>query len=135
MPPVEFIEECRCNEDGMRLIKLLLSDLTLKIKSQKTESDSFTVNLGFFQGDSLSAKIFNHYISGALNHLRATTNLPAPPIHENLMPSDTAYADDCDFYGENEKDLLNLLPNMGKVFKEWCTDFYLSVYLTILYPR
>ena len=35
------------------------------------------------------------------------------------MPSDTAYADDCDFFGANEENLRELLPSIEKEFSEW----------------
>ena len=82
-------------------------------------SDSFSITLGSFQGDSISAKLFTLYLAGALNHLRYISNIPNPPISSSLMPSQSQYADDCDYYYTNETFLKEeRFPQIQDTFKE-----------------
>ena len=116
---VNLLKECGCTEDEIRIVKMLLSNTNLRVKVEKTLSLSFEVTLGSFQGDSLSAKLFTLYLAGAMNHLRMITNMPNPPVTNTLMPSETQYADDCDFYDIEENTFKeHLFPAIQKTFEE-----------------
>ena len=46
---------------------ILLKDVTLRIKNNKTEGQTFTTTLGIPQGDCLSAILFTLYLSNTLS--------------------------------------------------------------------
>lgn len=78
-------------------------------------------------------------MAGALYHVRAITNLPSLPIFDNLMPSESGYADDCDFLSSEENDkysLKDLLPRIKETFSDWNLKInnskteYVDVYLS-----
>ena len=89
--------------DDVRLVKMLLSNTQLRVKLKSEESSEFLVNIGSFQGDSLSGKSFTLYLAAALRHMRAILKIPDPPIDlHTMMPLETVYADDCDFYSTDK---------------------------------
>ena len=90
------------------------------MKFEKSDSREFVVSLGSFQGDSLSGKLFTLYLAGALRHLKAIVGCPQPPIDmDTMMPLETVYADDCDFYSLSETALTDTLRTVEKVFSNW----------------
>ena len=117
---INLLYDCGCTEDEVQMVKMLLSETKLRVKIRKSLSEPFLVTLGSFQGDSLSAKLFSLYLAGALNQLRAISGAPNPPINHNLMPLESQYADDADFYDENGKYLKEkLFPLVKSTFKDW----------------
>ena len=117
---INLLWDCGCTEDEVRIVKSLISQTKLKVKLKSTTSKAFEVTLGSFQGDCLSAKLFTLYLAGALNHVRAVSSLPNPPIQTNSMPSESQYADDCEFFNENEAFLKEqLFPKIKETFQQW----------------
>ncbi|XP_075241779.1 uncharacterized protein LOC142336722 [Convolutriloba macropyga] len=95
----------------MSLIRLLLTNTTLKVKAGKQQGEIFSTNKGVPQGDVLSPKLFTVYLDEALRELEKEiqTNSPIRDMvtvlhghdyHKKAIPSLTShleYADDVDF--------------------------------------
>lgn len=85
------------SDDELRMVRLLLSDTKLQIKSPRSTVTEFITNRGVPQGDSLSPVLFTVYLESALRELRnkiITTNTTHNPP---AFPSEIIYADDTDF--------------------------------------
>ena len=81
------------NSDEIRMIRLLLSNTTLKIKLNNVNTEPFESNIGSPQGDALSGTLFNIYFEHALSNVRSFFN-----VDETLTyPQEAIYADDADF--------------------------------------
>ena len=85
---LNLMKDAGCSEDDIKLVKMLLTNTTLKIKVEKTLSGWFATTFGSFKGDSLSSKLFTLYLAGALNHLRAKLNRENPPITDMHFPTE-----------------------------------------------
>ena len=111
---LDLLVECGCDDDEVRLVRLLLSNTKLKVNINGTLSAEFQSFLGAFQGDCLSGCLFTLVLAGALrdlrNRLETATNRPNPPITDIGLPLDSEYADDIDFNDEDEENLRELLP-------------------------
>ena len=120
---LDLLVECGCDDDEIRLVRLLLSNTKLKVNVNGTLSAEFQSFLGAFQGDCLSGCLFTLVLAGALrdlrNRLEAAMNRPNPPITDIGLPLDTEYADDIDFNDEDEENLKALLPIATEVLKDW----------------
>ena len=120
---LDLLKEAGCDEDDIRLVRFLLSNTKLRVRVNGHLSAEFESLLGAFQGDCLSGCLFTLVLAGALNELRFTLYIqysrPNPPINDLGMPMDTEYADDVDFYDENEDNLLAILPIATDVLKSW----------------
>ena len=98
-------------EWDLSLIRLLLTDKTLKVKAGKHQGDTFSTNKGVPQGHGLSPKLFTVYLNGALKELEKDiqTNSPMRDMVTVLrghdyhkkpipsLPSHLEYAEDVDF--------------------------------------
>ena len=113
-----------CNDDEVRLVRLLLSNTVLKVKVGDILSKPFESYIGAFQGDCLSGKLFTLVLAGALYDLRGileTLNppVPNPPISAEGMPLESGYADDLDFFS-TERETLEAIFHVAKdTFKDW----------------
>ena len=120
---LELLVKCGCNDDEIRLVRLLLSNTKLRVNVNGTLSAEFLSFLGAFQGDCLSGCLFTLVLAGALCELRlmlvAKLGRPNPPITDIGLPLDTEYADDIDFNDEDEENLRTLLPLATEILKEW----------------
>ena len=120
---LDLLVECGCDDDEIRLVRLLLSNTKLKVNINGTLSAEFLSFLGAFQGDCLSGCLFTLVLAGALrdlrNRLESAMNRPNPPITDIGLPLDSEYADDIDFNDEDEVNLRKLLPIATKVLKNW----------------
>jgi exonuclease III len=92
------------NEDEMRMIRLLLSNTTLEIRTKGVQTEPFESNIGSPQGDSISGVLFNIYLEDALRRIRAQINEEDIHIEHNYsrqpqtrLPSEMIYADDTDY--------------------------------------
>ena len=106
---LDLLEKAGCDEDEVRLVRLLLSNTKLRVKVNGTLSAEFQSLLGAFQGDCLSGCLFTLVLAGALNELRVTLEIemgiPNPPLSNISLPLETEYADDVDFNNEDEETL------------------------------
>ena len=116
---IDVLRDAGAAEDDIRLVQYLLSNTKLKVRVNNTYSDLFESFLGAFQGDSLSGKLFTLVLAAALNHLRAVSDRPNPPISLEGLPTEWAYADDCDFCSEDIKELESLYPIAKDVLQQW----------------
>ena len=111
---LDLLVECGCDDDEVRLVRLLLFNTKLKVNVNGTLSAEFQSFLGAFQGDCLSGCLFTLVLAGALrdlrNRLETAMNRPNPPITDIGLPLDSEYADDIDFNDEDEDNLRELLP-------------------------
>lgn len=114
-----LLADAGCDDDDIRLVRLLLSNIKIRIKVKSEVSIVFESSIGGPQGDSLSGKIFTLYLAAALYHLRAVTSRPTPPISELGMPQESEYSDDVDFMDTNRESLNELSPVVTDIFGEW----------------
>ena len=98
---LELLVKCGCNDDEIRLVRLLLSNTKLRVNVNGTLSAQFQSLLGAFQGDCLSGCLFTLVLAGALCELRSdlaiSMDRPDPPISSQGLPLDSEYADDVEF--------------------------------------
>ena len=120
---LELLARCGCDDDEIRLVRLLLANTKLRVNVNGTMSAEFQSFLGAFQGDCLSGCLFTLVLAGALCDLRTQLTVaidrPNPPITNIGFPLDTEYADDIDFNDEDEANLRTLLPLATEVLKDW----------------
>ena len=116
---LKLLNDAGCTKDDIVIVKMLITNTSLRVKLNKTESAEFATTLGSFQGDSLSGKLFTLYLAGALNNLRATLEKENPPISKDMMPTEMEYADDCDFFDTDANELKDILPKINKIFSDW----------------
>ena len=53
--------------DELSIMNILLKDVTLQVKKNKTKGQTFTTTLGIPQGDCLSVILFALYLSNTLS--------------------------------------------------------------------
>ena len=130
------ILETFLDEDEIRMIRLLLSNTTLEIKMNGVDTAPFESNIGSPQGDGVSGCFFTVYFEFALRELRAEMNkMPieivdhsyckslviVQPDHDyckppETLPDEAVYADDADFFSDNQERKAKVVPVAKKVF-------------------
>ena len=96
-------------EDEIRMIRLLISNTTITVRTNEVMSEPFTSNLGSPQGDGLSGTLFNITLESALRKLRSKINIQQPEIENSYSklrsqpPDELIYADDCDFENDDKE--------------------------------
>ena len=93
------IAERILDEDGVRLLRILLSDTTIEVRIKGAETSPFKSNIGVPQGDSYSGPQFTTYFEDSLKEVRNKTGIS---IEEDL-PEEMIYADDYDNLTESKK--------------------------------
>ena len=120
---LNLLTDAGCAKDDIKLVRLLLSNIKLKVKVNNCLSVEFESTEGSPQGDSLSGKLFTLVFAGGLYHLRAVAEVklsrPNPPFTIEMLPLESAYADDGDFMDEDEDILKQLLPLAKDILSEW----------------
>ena len=66
---LSLLADAGCDDDEIRLVRLLLSNIKIRIKVSSEVSTVFESSIGGPQGDSFSGKIFTLYLAAALHHL------------------------------------------------------------------
>ncbi|XP_078576824.1 uncharacterized protein LOC144862312 [Branchiostoma floridae x Branchiostoma japonicum] len=115
---LEVLKQAGCNDDELRLVRLLLSDAKLKVRVKSTHSADFETTIGSPQGDSLSPVLFTCYLAAALETVRKSSARPNPPVSTLGMPLEMEYADDVDFLDEERDPLESLLPVAAKNLRD-----------------
>ena len=105
---LRLLDDAGCSSDDIRLVRYLLAETRLVVRVNNSVSVEFLSTKGSFQGDAGSGLFFTLTFAGALNHLRAVSVRPNPPISERCEPLEWEYADDCDFGDESHEDLEEL---------------------------
>ena len=103
--------------DGLRLVRYLLSGKALTVRVNEAQSAPFETAWGVPQGDGLAPVLFKVYLEAAPRMVR--DRLPARPSADNILPEETAYADDVDFISTSKSFLTSALPVIAGVFSEW----------------
>ena len=116
---LDLLVDAGCDDDEVRLVRFLLSNIKIKIKVNTELSIEFESSIGGPQGDSLSGKLFTLSLAGALYHLRAVTLRPTPPIKDDGMPEESEYSDDVDFMDTDKDTLTALFLTAKDVFSKW----------------
>ena len=115
---LNILHQAGCNEDELRLVRMLLAETKLKVRVKTTYSAEFETTIGSPQGDSLSPVLFTCYLAAALSSLRTSSTRPNPPISSLGMPLEMEYADDVEFIDEEKEELQQLLPTASKTLKD-----------------
>ena len=128
---LNVLGDAGCNEDEIRLARLLLTNTILRINVNGTLSIEFQTTTGAFQGDAASGNLFTVVEAAALIHLRAITSsisnspyivvnpIPNPPISSTYMPLETEYSDDINFNNTCLETLQQLFPIAKSVFEDY----------------
>ena len=92
-------------------MQYLLSNTKLTVRVNTSLSTQFDCNLGAFQGDSLSGKLFTLNLAGGLYHIRALCSdiRPNPPISQLNMPMESEYSDDAEFLDTSKSNIEAIL--------------------------
>ncbi|KAJ8554763.1 hypothetical protein ON010_g9719 [Phytophthora cinnamomi] len=101
-------------EDEIRLIKLLLADSTLSLRTGSKTLQPFISNIGTPQGDSLSPVLFVIYLEAALRDLASHLAVP-----RNLLEKMVVYADDADFICRDPKLAERIQQEAPSVLQRW----------------
>ena len=119
---LNLLQDAGCSEDDMRLVRFLLSNTRLKVRVNNSMSLEFYSTNGSFQGEAASGTLFTLTLAGALNALRVRKDVPRPiiPISDTLMPLESEYADDVNFYDVDKGKLDLMLPIAKDVLEDWC---------------
>ena len=129
--------------DELNIMNILLKDVTLQVKNNKTKGQTFTTTLGIPQGDCLSAIIFTLYLSNTLSAIIQThlydhnydsaNNVFLAPIehlhdHNYCMKQDKntvtdyiidqQYADDIGFISNNKNIIDKAMKNIAPMLEE-----------------
>lgn len=99
------------------MIRVLLSNTSLKIRFNGIITDAFNSNIGSPQGDALSPILFAIYLEYALRLLREKVQRPKVDL-EAAVPGELIYADDTDFISLDKSFLDDILRVVGSVFGE-----------------
>ena len=92
---IEILESF-LREDEIRIIRILLSNTTLHIKSSSNISNPFDTNLGSPQGNGLTGCLFIIYFEKALRTLRdQVDNNYATDEHSYAVSSKSTLPDEC----------------------------------------
>ena len=103
--------------DELQLIHLLLYGTTLIVRQGSYTTSSFSSTVGTPQGDGLSPVLFVYYLEAALKYCR--NQLPPRPASDSLIPHETGYADDINFYSTVLKWLQIALPIIARTLRTW----------------
>ena len=121
----KLIEELEkfLEEDEIRMIRLLISNTTITVRTNEVMSEPFTSNLSSPQGDGLSGTLFNITFESALRKIRSKINIQQPEIEHSYSkirsqpPDELIYADDCDFEND-DKEKTRLINQAAPTLKE-----------------
>ena len=114
---LDVLKLAGCNEDDLRLVRLLLADTKLTVRVKSVHSAVFETSIGSPQGDGLSPVLFTCYLAAALSSVRENSTRPNPPVSTHGMPLEMEYADDVDFLDEEKEPLDGLLPVAAEQLK------------------
>ena len=76
---LDALHQAGCNNDELRLVRLLLADTRLKVRVNTAHSAEFETTIGSPQGDGLSPVLFTCYLAAALSSVRESSTRPNPP--------------------------------------------------------
>ncbi len=91
------IAERIMDEDGQRILRILLSETSVEVRVKGAQTKPFTTNIGGPQGDSYSGPQFTTYFQESLKEVREEIEIS---LTEDL-PEEMIYADDYDHLTED----------------------------------
>ncbi|XP_035689837.1 uncharacterized protein LOC118425125 [Branchiostoma floridae] len=115
---LDVLYQAGCNEDELRLVRILLAGTKLNVRVGSTYSADVETTIGSPQGDSLSPVLFTCYLASALASIRSHSTRPNPPVSRLGIPLEMEYADDVDFIDEEKATLERLLPVAANNLKD-----------------
>ena len=81
------------DEDGQRILRVLLSNTNIRIKIKGADTEPIETNIGGPQGDSYSGPQFTTYFENALEDVRIEVGID---LANQTLPEEFIYADDYD---------------------------------------
>ena len=87
------IAEKILDEDGARILRILLSNTSIEIRVKGAKTKPVKTNIGGPQGDSYSGPQFTTYFENTLKEVRTELGIN---LEEMVMPEEMIYADDYD---------------------------------------
>ena len=90
------ITESIVDEDGQRMLRILLSNTEVEVRIKGAETTPFATNVGSPQGDSYSGPQFTVYFEQALREVRQEAKIDT----DQDLPPEMIYADDYDHLTE-----------------------------------
>ena len=99
------------DEDGQRILRVLLSNTNINIRMKGAKTAPITTNIGGPQGDSYSGPQFTTYFENALKEVRVEVGID---LTNQTLPEEFIYADDYDNITTDT--------NKQKLFKEKAPD-------------
>ena len=112
------------DKDEMHMIKILLEDVELQVKNDKTLGQIFKTNIGSPQGDSLSALFFIMYMAMTLRRTDIRIKPPPPHLaHDHTYATrrqtiDLQYADDISYMTEKRQAIEDIKEQVPDVLKQ-----------------
>ena len=106
------IAERILDEDGVRILRILISNTSIEIKVKGAKTKPVKTNIGAPQGDSYSGPLFTIYFENALQEVRRAVELD---LEKMEMPEEMIYADDYDHLTIEErkqKQFIDKAPNI-----------------------
>ena len=103
--------------DEQFLMQHLLYSTNISVRLRSYITSSFQSTVGTRQGDGLSPVLFVCYLEAALRDCRR--RLPARPVADSLIPHETGYADDINFYSTFLEQLKLILPIVASTLRMW----------------
>ena len=105
------IAEQILDEDGQRMLRILLSETTVEVRIKGVESTSFPTNIGSPQGDSYSGPQFTMYFEQALKQVRREVEINT----DEDLPVEMIYADDYDHLTEDYEKKMKFKGNVKEI--------------------
>ncbi|KAE8912431.1 hypothetical protein PF003_g3837 [Phytophthora fragariae] len=102
------------SDDDIRLVRLLLANTTLALRSGRRTLDPFVSNTGTPQGDSLSPVLFVVYLEAALRDLARELDVPHALLEQMVV-----YADDADFICRDQTAIQVILSKAPNILAHW----------------
>ena len=121
----KFIEilESFIREDEIRIIRILLSNTTLDIKSSCNISNPFDINIGSPQDDDLNGCLFIIYLEKALRTLRDNRHVTGEHSYavssKSTLPAECIYADGADLISDSAEKKKRQLQLFTHTFAEF----------------
>ena len=113
------IAEKILDEDGLRILRILLSNTSIEIKVKGAKTKPIETNIGGPQGDSYSGPLFTMYFENALQEVRLAVELDLTKME---MPEEMIYADDYDHLTLDERKQKKFNDNAPNILRQHNLD-------------
>ena len=113
------IAERVLDEDGARILRILLSNTSIEIKVRGAKTKPVKTNMGSPQGDSYSGPLFTMYFEDALQEVRVAVELELKRME---MPEEMIYADDYDHLTTEERKQKQFIEQAPNILRKYNLD-------------